>query len=197
MGHGTLAELVEVVEPSPFRVVPRCRHAAVCGGCTWQHVAYAEQLRMKTRIVQAVLRHALHPEEPPVRQTIGTPAGEDGMPWGFRQKSAFVFAPAKDGGLAMGHFARGTHEVVPVVECPVHPERANRIAFALRDALRAAGVTAAGREPRGPGATRARAHHARRQRGRGAAGGLAPRRRRSTARCRPWPPRPSGPTASR
>ena len=44
----------------------------------------------------------------------------------------------------MGHFARGTHEVVPVVECPVHPYRANRIAFALRDELHKAGVSAAG-----------------------------------------------------
>jgi 23S rRNA (uracil1939-C5)-methyltransferase len=144
VGHGVLAELLEVIEPSPHRVVPRCRHAAVCGGCTWQHVAYDEQLRIKTRVVASVLRHALHPETPPVLPAIGTPAGPDGMPWGFRQKATFVFAQEAEGALAMGHFARGTHEVVPVVECPVHPERANRVAFALRDALRGAGVPAAG-----------------------------------------------------
>ena len=75
---------------------------------------------------------------------IGTPAGDDGMPWGYRQKSSFVFAPGPGGrGLAMGHYARGTHDVVPVVECPVHPDRANRIAFALRDALAAARVDGA------------------------------------------------------
>jgi 23S rRNA (uracil1939-C5)-methyltransferase len=143
VGHGTLCELVEVLEPSPHRVVPRCRHAAVCGGCSWQHVAYAEQLRIKTRALEAILRRALGDLAPRVRAMIGTPAGEDGMPWGFRQKSAFVFAPGP-GGLVMGHFARGTHEVVPVDECPVHPERANRIAFALHDELRQAGVPAAG-----------------------------------------------------
>ena len=44
----------------------------------------------------------------------------------------------------MGHFARGTNDVVPVEECPVHAGRANRIAFALRDALAAAGIPAAG-----------------------------------------------------
>jgi 23S rRNA (uracil1939-C5)-methyltransferase len=44
----------------------------------------------------------------------------------------------------MGHFARGTNDVVPVRECPVHASRANRIAFALRDALAGAGIPAAG-----------------------------------------------------
>jgi len=144
VGQGTLAQLVSVVEPSPFRVVPRCRHADVCGGCAWQHVAYAEQLRWKTRHVEKLLARALGERAPRVRPMIGMPLGEDAMPWGFRQKAAFVFTTAADGRLALGHYARGTHEVVPVAECPVHPERANRIAFALREALRRAGVAAAG-----------------------------------------------------
>ena len=149
VGHGTLAELLEVVEPSPWRVVPRCRHAAVCGGCSWQHVAYPEQLRLKTRLLERVLQRALGETLPAVEPMRGTPAGADGTPWGFRQKSAFVFAPEPGGGLAMGHFVRGTHEVVPVVECPVHPQRANEIAFALRDELRAGSVPAAGERLRG------------------------------------------------
>ena len=44
----------------------------------------------------------------------------------------------------MGHFAEGTQHVVPVVECPVHASRANRVAFALRDALARARIPAAG-----------------------------------------------------
>jgi 23S rRNA (uracil1939-C5)-methyltransferase len=151
----TLAELVSVLEPSPYRVAPRCRHASVCGGCTWQHVAYEEQLRLKVRAVESVLRRALGDGAPPVGPMVPTPAGEDGMPWGYRQKSSFVFAPGgHGGGLAMGHYARGTHDVVPVVECPVHPERANRIAFALRDALAAARVEGAAGDLRGRGLVR-------------------------------------------
>jgi len=149
VGHGTLAELLEVVEPSAERVVPRCRHAAVCGGCTWQHVAYPEQLRLKTWLLDRVLRRVLGDASPAVEPMRGTPAGADGMPWGFRQKSAFVFAPGPGGSLAMGHFIRGTHEVVPVVECPVHPQRANEVAFALHDELRKASIAAAGERLRG------------------------------------------------
>ncbi len=35
----------------------------------------------------------------------------------------------------MGHYARGSQRIVPIDECPVHHERGNRIAFALRDRL--------------------------------------------------------------
>ena len=44
----------------------------------------------------------------------------------------------------MGHYARGSRALVSVDECPVHAERANRLAFALRDHLRHASVPAAG-----------------------------------------------------
>ena len=45
---------------SPRHIVsaPRCRHASLCGGCSWQHVAYAEQLRLKTRALATLLERA-------------------------------------------------------------------------------------------------------------------------------------------
>jgi 23S rRNA (uracil1939-C5)-methyltransferase len=143
LAHSTLAEIVEVEEASPNRVAPRCRHAGRCGGCAWQHIAYPEQLRRKTASIEVLLRQAMGREAPRVLPAIGMSPGSDGMPWRFRQKAAFVFADGPSG-LAMGHFARGTNDVVPIEECPVHAERANRIAFTLRDALAAAGVSAAG-----------------------------------------------------
>jgi 23S rRNA (uracil1939-C5)-methyltransferase len=142
VGRSVLCEIVRVEETSPNRVAPRCRHAGACGGCAWQHIAYSEQLRRKAAVLDTLLRRSMGAAAPRVLPAIGMPTGEGGMPWHFRQKAAFVFG-AGPGGLAMGHFARGTHEVVAVAECPVHSERANGIAFALRDALVAAAVPAA------------------------------------------------------
>jgi len=144
VGVSVLCEITAVVEASPNRVAPRCRHAGVCGGCAWQHIAYHEQLRRKSGALESLLRRAMGEAAPRVAPAIGMAVDEaDGMPWRFRQKAAFVFSRDADG-LVMGHFARGTGDVVPVVECPVHGERANRVAFALKDALAAAGVSASG-----------------------------------------------------
>lgn len=41
------AKLLEVLEPSSDRIKPKCQHANVCGGCSWQHVPYAKQLEFK------------------------------------------------------------------------------------------------------------------------------------------------------
>lgn len=46
------AELLEVLEPSPFRITPRCQHFSTCGGCHYQHIDYHQQLLLKKRILQ-------------------------------------------------------------------------------------------------------------------------------------------------
>ena len=131
------AEVVRIVSASPHRVTPKCRHFGPCGGCAWQHIAYPEQLRLKQRLLQALLP-ALD-----VRLTLPTPA-EAGpahgttppAPWHYRDKVSFVFGPGGHGrGLAMGHYRRGSRSIVSVQECPVHAEAGNRFAFALRDVL--------------------------------------------------------------
>ncbi len=45
------ARIVRVFSPSKERVEPRCIHFGVCGGCKWQHVDYAAQLRFKEQHV--------------------------------------------------------------------------------------------------------------------------------------------------
>jgi 23S rRNA (uracil1939-C5)-methyltransferase len=135
-------ELVRVVKPSPARVAPRCRHAGVCGGCSWQHVAYPGQLRLKGQMLQRLLDESLGEGAPKVEPAIGTSGpGEEMAPWGFRNKIHFVFGPGLRGQvLAMGHYRRGSKTVVAVEECPVHAEAGNQLAFLVRDALVAARV---------------------------------------------------------
>ena len=143
------ARLVEVLRASPHRITPGCRHfgpgqphgAEPCGGCAWQHIAYPEQLRLKTELVTRLVRAAVPgaPAAQPMRPTTPLDA-----PWGYRHKVHFVFGTA--GGrhprLIMGHYARGSRHVVGVRECPVHAADGNTCAFALRDACVKAGVLA-------------------------------------------------------
>ena len=90
VGRSVLCEIVAVEEASPNRVTPRCRHAAECGGCAWQHIAYPEQLgaRRGARRAPAPLDGQGAPR---CRDDRHGPGATDGMPWRFRQKAAFVF----------------------------------------------------------------------------------------------------------
>jgi 23S rRNA (uracil1939-C5)-methyltransferase len=136
---GTRADVEAILRPSPHRVTPRCAHfgpdaepgIGPRGGCAWQHIAYPEQLRLKTELVTRLVRAAV-PDAPAARAML--PGVASGDPWGYRQKVHFVFAPeSRGGGLVMGHYARGSRRVIPVTECPVHDERGNAMAFRLRD----------------------------------------------------------------
>ena len=130
-----VASLVEVLRPSPHRVQARCQHFGECGGCTWQHIAYPEQLRLKTETVSRLVRDAV-PEAPEARPMVAATPLDD--PWHFRQKVHFVFgSPSPRGGagaLIMGHYARGSRRVMAARECPVHDDRGNAVAFGLFDA---------------------------------------------------------------
>jgi 23S rRNA (uracil1939-C5)-methyltransferase len=128
-------------------VVPRCPHFEEgCGGCTLQHIAYPEQLRLKTALVDRLVRAAV-PAAPAALPTVPSTSIAD--PWGYRHKVHFVFDVASalpgrrsaphEGGrrkeLVMGHYMRGSRRVLPVRECPVHDPRGNALAFQFRDAL--------------------------------------------------------------
>jgi 23S rRNA (uracil1939-C5)-methyltransferase len=50
------AQLVKVLQKSPFYVEPVCSHFGECGGCSIQHLDYEKQLEYKTDQVGDVLR---------------------------------------------------------------------------------------------------------------------------------------------
>jgi len=135
------AEIDRMVTPAPSRVTPRCRHFGPCGGCAWQHIAYEEQLALKRRICERLLRDTLGSDAPPVRSTLAA-ARAEGAPWGYRNKVHFVFTQ-RAGALALGHFRRRSSAVLPVDECPVHAPDGNAIAFRAAEELQRAGIPAA------------------------------------------------------
>jgi 23S rRNA (uracil1939-C5)-methyltransferase len=140
--------LIAVVKASPHRVAPLCPYFGPCGACTWQHIAYPEQLRLKEKLLRALLARALG-GEPPVRRAVGLES-----PWGFRNKAHFVIGKGPGGELAIGHFAARSKELVAVESCPVHHDAGNRVAFRVRDALRLHGAAPVERDRPASGAAR-------------------------------------------
>lgn len=49
-------KITTLIAPSSLRQTPSCVHFTVCGGCKWQNVQYAEQLKFKQQIVEDAFR---------------------------------------------------------------------------------------------------------------------------------------------
>lgn len=75
------AQLIRVIRPSPDRVDPPCRYFGRCGGCQYQHIPYAEQLRIKHRQVEELFRRVGDAPEAVIDPLIPCPS-----PFGYRNR---------------------------------------------------------------------------------------------------------------
>jgi 23S rRNA (uracil1939-C5)-methyltransferase len=108
------AELLEVLEPSATRVVPRCAHFGVCGGCALQHLAPEAQLEAKQTELRDNLERVgrVSPQEwlPPLR----------GPVWNYRRRARLgaKFVIKKDR-VVVGFRERLAPYVAEVERCEV------------------------------------------------------------------------------
>jgi tRNA/tmRNA/rRNA uracil-C5-methylase (TrmA/RlmC/RlmD family) len=75
------AKLLCVVQPSPERVEPACRYFGQCGGCQYQHVDYARQLRLKHKQIADLFQRIGGFEQARVAPVIPSP-----RPYGYRNR---------------------------------------------------------------------------------------------------------------
>lgn len=117
--------LIEILQTSPQRQSPICRHFGECGGCALQHLqgdAYREWKRL--RIVEALGQERIEVQVEPVAV-----AGA-----GTRRRTAL--SAAKQGGrLALGFRRAQSHDLIDIEECPVLAPRLSASLPALRHLL--------------------------------------------------------------
>jgi 23S rRNA (uracil1939-C5)-methyltransferase len=123
-GYAT-AEVEEILIAAPQRVLPGCRHFAVCGGCQYQHASYVSQLDLKL----AVLRETLSRGGVPAPAEIATIAGE---PWGYRNRIRVALDVAGN----PGYRGRRSHAIVSITECPIAAPILVRAALAAAEIAR-------------------------------------------------------------
>ena len=95
----------------------RCPVRKKCGGCSLLEMEYSEQLKRKEDFVRKTLKGIVKPEA-----IIGME-----NPWHYRNKIHASFARKRDGSIVSGIYEEGTHRLVPVEDCLIQNERANRI----------------------------------------------------------------------
>ncbi len=100
--------LLDVLEPSPQRIVPKCIHFGLCGGCHYQHFSYPTQLTVKAGILRDQLMRIGKIDHPPLSQAVPSSS-----PWNYRNHVQFHLT--RDGKL--GYIAAASHSVMPIREC--------------------------------------------------------------------------------
>jgi 23S rRNA (uracil1939-C5)-methyltransferase len=115
------AQATSVLEPAQTRVTPPCPFFTMgCGGCQLQHVAYAEQLEQKRRVLQRQLERA-HFEIPLER--IEVDAMDD--PWRYRIRGEFHVLH-RGGKVDLGFYKKHTYQTLPIDACLIHVEAIER-----------------------------------------------------------------------
>jgi 23S rRNA (uracil1939-C5)-methyltransferase len=124
--------LIQVTSPSPDRVAPRCAHAALCGGCTWQQLDYQAQLREKMERVKSAFSGA---EIDPI-----LPCDD---PYEYRNKMEFSFSQNRGGARFLGlMIAQAEPYVFNVERCHLAPAWFSEALRAVRAWWEASGLAA-------------------------------------------------------
>lgn len=140
--HYAEAVAVKFHEYSPVRAVPFCQHYGVCGGCKWQCLPYAEQIKYKQKQVTDNLTRIGKIELPEISPILGSEKTEF-----YRNKLEFTFSNKRwlteeevkedvkyDQMNAVGFHIPGAFDKVLAIEkCWLQDDISNRIRNAVRD----------------------------------------------------------------
>ncbi len=110
-GKTAFAEIVEVLEPSADRIEPPCVYFGRCGGCDFQQMDYAAQLRAKVGILTDCLTRIGKINFGGEIGIIGSP-----QPFGYRSRAQWHIDTRRQ---RIGYFRRGSHDVIDVEICPI------------------------------------------------------------------------------
>jgi len=117
------AELVEVLTPSPARIAPVCPLASDCPGCTYQHIDYAEELRLKQRQLVNLLERIGKCSDVTCREPVAAP-----FPLAYRNRITLHASRER-----LGYYGHDNRSIVDVPRCALAVEPINEALAVLRD----------------------------------------------------------------
>lgn len=136
------AEAVAIHKYSDIRTEPFCKHYGVCGGCKWQILPYAEQLRYKQQQVMDNLQRIGKVELPECSPILGSRQDRlyrNKLEFGFSNKKWLTLEQVKSGEVFDQMNAAGFHipgafdKILDIDECHLMDDVNNRIRNGLRD----------------------------------------------------------------
>ncbi len=133
--------LEKVLEPSPFRVEPKCAFHRQCGGCQLQALSYEKQLLFKQEKIKNHLIRigGFSPEyvDTHMESIIGME-----VPYRYRNKAQYPIGTDREGNVIAGFYAGRTHNIIPNQKCWLGTEENETVLDCILNYMRRYGVTA-------------------------------------------------------
>ena len=147
------AKVLRIVKPRDVRCKAQCRHFGVCGGCKWQILPYAEQLKYKQQQIVDNLTRIGKIELPEISPILGskhiyeyrnklefTCADRKWLPWEEIEAAGGLDKIDSSYGLGF-HIPNCFDKVLDIDECHLMPDINNRIRNGVREYARAHEMT--------------------------------------------------------
>ena len=131
-----VGEIVEIIEPSPFRVERKCpKELKDCGGCQIQELDYQKQLDIKTNEVKQVISRIGKLDDVVIHDTLGME-----HPFRYRNKAQFPIQK-KDNMPVIGFYKKKSHDLISTDECIIQHEVNDKIIKIIKTYIRAYNVS--------------------------------------------------------
>ncbi len=137
-----IGKAIQLITPSEDRIEPLCKHFGVCGGCKWQHLGYAAQLKYKEQTVTNAFQRiakVLVGEFLPIVGADHTEYYRNKLEFSFSNKRWLTEEEVNSGEEFGQRNALGFHrpgafdKIVDVEHCWLQPDPSNAIRNAVRD----------------------------------------------------------------
>lgn len=104
----------KILQPSPERIESDCPYSKKCGGCSFRHMTYDEELKYKKSRVQDALNRIGH-----LDIEVDEIIGADDLTH-YRNKAQYP-VDISDGEMSAGFYAYKSHRIIPCADCKLQP----------------------------------------------------------------------------
>ncbi len=125
-----------IITPSDDRIESTCPVSAKCGGCTFRHITYDAELKIKNKLVRDAFQRIGGFSDVDFDDIAGCPS-----PDRYRNKAQYPLAEI-DGKAVCGFYSKRSHRVVPFADCILQPEIFAKIAERCIELINAAKIKA-------------------------------------------------------
>lgn len=124
-----VARIIRVIEPSIYRMKPKCDIYNRCGGCSFQHISYVHQLEIKTIMIANLFTSKIN-KNLKVEPCLGMK-----YPYEYRNKNQIVFGNDPKEKIISGFYEEKSHKIINFSRCLIQDELSDNIVKTIKEIM--------------------------------------------------------------